>query len=215
MKKSKIQQLQKESLLDFLEQQYQAAENKEEIDYWSPISKIILESIELRNAKGMSQSTLANKMNTRQSVISRFENMGRIPSYDLIARISRALDNSPGITLYGDFMAIVPHEKQDLIRKLAREEMISTKELVQNILEQSIAKFEQIKRIDIDPSLKLSSVDSNSIIESSTMFPKSNIQNLALADTTSTVVDDLFTRRRYEKKNITYSSRRNFIRRIS
>jgi len=191
MKKSKIQQLQKESLLDFLEQQYQAAENKEEIDYWSPISKIILESIELRNAKGMSQSTLANKMNTRQSVISRFENMGRIPSYDLIARISRALDNSPGITLYGDFMAIVPHEKQDLIRKLAREEMISTKELVQNILEQSIAKFEQIKRIDIDPSLKLSSVDSNSIIESSTMFPKSNIQNLALADTTSTVVDDL------------------------
>jgi transcriptional regulator with XRE-family HTH domain len=87
----------------------------------------------------MSQSDLADLMKTKQSVISRFENMGRLPNYDFIARLSSALGHSPGMTLYGDYMALVPHEQQPIIKQLAEKGNLSTKTFVQRILDQSIA----------------------------------------------------------------------------
>lgn len=138
MKKSKIQELTEKSVTEMMDEQYLEADNTEELNYWAPISDIILESIELRNEKGLSQTELAKKMKTRQSVISRFENMGRVPSYDLIARLSYALDNKPGITLYGDYMVVVSPEKQYFIKELANRENIPIRKFVQNLLNQSI-----------------------------------------------------------------------------
>jgi len=136
--KENIHELKEESVLEMLEKQYQETDDKNALDYWEPISKIILESIELRDAKNMSQTDLAVAMNTKQSVISRFENMGRLPNYDFIARLSLALSHSPGMTLYGDYMAVVPLEKQGFIKELADKENISTKKYVQAILDQGI-----------------------------------------------------------------------------
>lgn len=136
--KENIHELKEESVLEMLEKQYQESDDKNALDYWEPISKIILESIELRDSKNMSQTDLAIAMNTKQSVISRFENMGRLPNYDFIARLSLALSHSPGMTLYGDYMAVVPLEKQSFIKELADKENISTKKFVQTILDQGI-----------------------------------------------------------------------------
>lgn len=131
-------EMKEESVLEMLEKQYQESDDKNALDYWEPISKIILESIELRDAKNMSQTDLAKAMDTKQSVISRFENMGRLPNYDFIARLSLALSHSPGMTLYGDYMAVVPLEKQSFIKELADKENISTKKFVQAVLDQGI-----------------------------------------------------------------------------
>ena len=138
MKKKIIQEIREESVLEMLDKQYLETDNKDELDYWTPLSKIILESIELRDSKGMSQTDLAKVMKTCQSVISRFENIGRLPSYDFIARLALALGHSPGMTLYGDYMAVVPIEKQNIIKEMADKENISTKKLVQTILDQSM-----------------------------------------------------------------------------
>ena len=148
------------SFSDILDSQYLEADNKKEIDYWSPLSKIIVESIELRGCKHLSQAELAKKMKTSQSVISRFENLGRIPSYDFIAKLSIALGHVPGITLYGDYMATVPIEKHDLIVKIAKENSISTQKLVQIILEQAIEKRENAI-YDTNKKLHDSVVDSD------------------------------------------------------
>lgn len=121
------------------------ADNKDELDYYAPYTKIIMESIELRDSKRISQNSLAELMNTKQSVISRFENMGRMPGYHFIARLALALDHSPGMTLYGDYMAVVPIEKQKLIKEQADMQRISTSRLVQSILDQGIAQY--IKKI--------------------------------------------------------------------
>ena len=80
-------------------------------------------------------------MKTTQSVISRFENMGRLPSYDFFTRLALSLNHSPGMTLYGDYMAVVPHEKQLFIKDLADGGKISTKKFVQDLLEQCISKM--------------------------------------------------------------------------
>lgn len=48
--------------------------------------------IEARHKKKISQATLAKKLNTRQSVISRVENMGTTPSLSFLRRLAKALD---------------------------------------------------------------------------------------------------------------------------
>lgn len=131
-----------ESVTDMLDKQYFETGNKAELNYYAPLSKLIMESVELRDLKGMSQTDLAIGMNTRQSVISRFENMGRIPNYDFIARMSIALGHAPGVTLTGDYMAVVPLEKQELVKNAAETAGISTQSFLQGMLEKAVSALE-------------------------------------------------------------------------
>jgi ribosome-binding protein aMBF1 (putative translation factor) len=48
--------------------------------------------IKARLDKGMTQTELATAMNTKQSVISRAENGGSIPSVSFLKRLAKALD---------------------------------------------------------------------------------------------------------------------------
>ena len=50
--------------------------------------------IEARLKKGLSQQQLARQMGTRQSVISRLENVKTIPSLSFLKRLAEALDSS-------------------------------------------------------------------------------------------------------------------------
>src|SRR4030042_5940176 len=103
------------SAAEILDKQYLESENREAIDYWDPLAQIIMEMIEARHAQGLSQAGLATLMKTKQSVISRFENMGRKPNYDFFARLSIALKHAPGATLYGEYMAVLPIEEQGVV----------------------------------------------------------------------------------------------------
>ena len=124
---------------DLLETQYLEAPNRAEIDYARPLAQLTSECVELRDTLGLSQTQLAERMNTKQSVISRFENLdGRLPSYDFIARLSAALGHSPGMTLYGDFMATVPPSLQDVVKDLAGKEGVSTQRFVTATLERAL-----------------------------------------------------------------------------
>ncbi len=155
---SKYQKLAKKEVLEQIDEIYNDLDNKSDIDYWDPLSQIIIESVELRDFKGLTQSDLAKKMDTRQSAISRFENMGRIPTYDFIARLSISLENKPGMTLCGDYMAVVPFKKQLMVDELAKKENISSKKLIQNILEEGIEnKYSVFKGADAN-SYKVSTL---------------------------------------------------------
>lgn len=48
--------------------------------------------IKARIEKGLTQGQLAKKLKTRQSVISRFENAGTVPSISFLKRLAQALD---------------------------------------------------------------------------------------------------------------------------
>ena len=60
-----------------------------ELEY--QISRAIIRA---RIEKGYTQKQLADKMNTKQSVISRVENAGTVPSLSLLKRLAAALDTS-------------------------------------------------------------------------------------------------------------------------
>jgi transcriptional regulator with XRE-family HTH domain len=128
----------KETNKDLLDILFKEADNKFDLSYWTPLSKIITESIIARDALGLSQYELATTMNTTQSVISRFENMGRLPSYDFISRLSLSLGHELGITIFGEYMAVVPIEKQAVIKEIAESEGLEIKQFVQSMLEDTI-----------------------------------------------------------------------------
>jgi transcriptional regulator with XRE-family HTH domain len=111
----------------------------DQVEYWDSYARLIMETIESRHAQKVSQQALAQLMGTKQSVISRFENMGRLPSYDFIARLSMALGHSPGMTLYGEQMAVVPEAKHGLIKQLSEREGIPIQALVERIFERGMA----------------------------------------------------------------------------
>jgi len=130
-------------LLEFLEEEYESADNKDELDFWDPYSGLIAENLELRSKFSYSQSNLADKLKTKQSVISRFENLGRLPSYEFLTRLSKVYGHKLGVTLYGDFMAVVPLEKQELVKQWAKEKNQQTDNFIQELLKEQILKKEK------------------------------------------------------------------------
>ena len=133
-------------ILDLIDEIKNEGDDNSDLDYWNPLSKIIGESIEIRSLLGISQQDLAKEMDTRQSAISRFENMGRLPSYNFIARLALALGHKPGLTLYGEYMAIVPTEDQALINAEAKKSGISTQLYTQYLLERGVVKMKNINQ---------------------------------------------------------------------
>ena len=55
--------------------------------------------IKIRIDRGLTQSALAKKVNTKQSVISRMENIQSVPSLTFLKRVANALDSTLEIKL--------------------------------------------------------------------------------------------------------------------
>ena len=163
------------SAIDLLKEQYKESENKQEIDYWMALSKIVIESMTIRNQKELSQSDLARIMKTKQSVISRFENMGRRPNYDFISRLAIALGHPLGMTLYGDYMAVVPEEKQTVVKELAEKENLSTYEFIQELLEKAVESisipYVEVQSLDKDPEVLISGSVSQDVSSTLNSYP--------------------------------------------
>jgi transcriptional regulator with XRE-family HTH domain len=77
--------------------------------------------LKARLNKNMSQEELARRMNVKQSVISRFEHAGRIPTFEFLYRITKALDMNLLITPYGDRTIILSPEQFEKMMKHAHE----------------------------------------------------------------------------------------------
>ena len=72
-----------------------------------------------RLKKGISQQELAKRMDVQQSVISRFEHAGRIPTFEFLYRVARALDLQLMITPYGDRTVALSQEQARTLQDMA------------------------------------------------------------------------------------------------
>ncbi len=64
---------------------------KAEYDRLGPIFAIVGEMIEARQAAGLTQTDVAVRMGTTQSVVARLENARHMPTFDMIARYAAAI----------------------------------------------------------------------------------------------------------------------------
>lgn len=86
------------------------------IDYkFSPIEELALEVINERLYNELTQSDLAKRMKTKQSVVSRFENLGRSPSLKWLIKIAEALGTRFRATIHGDYMYVVPRKYRTVL----------------------------------------------------------------------------------------------------
>lgn len=67
-------------------------EVKAEYERLGPIFAIVGELIDARQAAGLTQTQIAARMGTTQSVIVRLEKARHMPSFDLVARYAAAVD---------------------------------------------------------------------------------------------------------------------------
>ena len=66
-------------------------EVKAEYDRLGPIFAVVGEMIAARRAAGLTQTDIATRMGTSQSVVARLENARHMPTFDMIARYAAAI----------------------------------------------------------------------------------------------------------------------------
>ena len=66
-------------------------EIKAEYDRLGPIFAVVGEMIEARQAAGLTQTEIASRMGTSQSVVARLENARHMPTFEMIARYAAAI----------------------------------------------------------------------------------------------------------------------------
>ena len=113
------------------------------LDYYAPLNDLILEIVEERVRQNLTQRDLARRLRTRQSAISRFENLGRKPGFDFLYRVAKALGGKLFITIHGRYAALVPRKYREFIDELAQEQGENPETVVRNLLVEAI---EQKKR---------------------------------------------------------------------
>ena len=72
---------------------------KIEYDRLGPIYAVIGEMIDARQAEGLTQTDVARRMGTSQSVVARLENARHMPSFAMVNRYAAALDRRVDIRL--------------------------------------------------------------------------------------------------------------------
>ena len=82
----------------------------------SATEDLVIEAVNTRLEKGLTQKDLAAKLETTQSVVSRFENLGRQPTIKFVERVAKALGLRFRATLDGEFMYLVPKSIQQDVR---------------------------------------------------------------------------------------------------
>ncbi|MCD4700699.1 MAG: helix-turn-helix transcriptional regulator [Candidatus Aegiribacteria sp.] len=95
---------------------------------------LVFEAVRRRIELGLSQKDLADKINTTQSVISRFENLGRQPSISFLERIAKALDMKFSATLNGEYMYVVPYRLQSFVKSNSEVQEVPVKNFLTSTL---------------------------------------------------------------------------------
>ncbi len=74
-------------------------EVKAEYDRLGPIFAVVGEMIEARRAAGLTQTEIAIRMGTSQSVVARLEKARHMPTFEMIARYAAAIERRLDIHL--------------------------------------------------------------------------------------------------------------------
>ena len=125
-----------------------------------------------RVRRDQTQQQLADLLGTTQSVISRFENLGRKPSIDFLGRIASALGHKLCVTIFGEYCHLLTAEQRDSVERIADVRGESESNVLDRLFSSSLRHLEE--RIKWT---KIENVETNLI-----KYPDSEETELVLAD---------------------------------
>lgn len=120
----------------------------------------------------LTQRQLADVLGTTQSVISRFENLGRKPSLDFLGRIATALGHKLCVTIFGEYNHLLTAEQRESVDNIAETRGESKQEIIDRLFSSSLKHLEE--RIKWT---KIENIETNLI-----KFPDSEETELILAN---------------------------------
>lgn len=91
-----------------------------------------------RANRGLTQTNLAEVMDTKQSVISRFENMGRKPSLRFLEKVSKALGHRLYVSIYGEYHAPLTQEFIDKVDCISEATQMRKEDVVRDLRDSSL-----------------------------------------------------------------------------
>lgn len=109
---------------------------------WGALASFLNDYELLKGLNKLTQADIAKKCATTQSAISRLERMKGKPTYELLRRLSTAVGGELFITPLGDVTITLPYDLHEKARDLAKEQEVSTHELLANILREGIESIE-------------------------------------------------------------------------
>lgn len=86
------------------------------------IHKVIAEMLGFRLRSKITQDELAQRMNIKQSVISRYEHVGRNPSIEFLYKVANGLGLQLFVTPFGDRTVVLTPEQKEILEKYTSEE---------------------------------------------------------------------------------------------
>ena len=146
---------------------------EKEINYERSIYEdLVVEVACERVNMGLTQQQLADALGTTQSVISRFENLGRNPSLDFLNRVASALGHKLCVTIFGEYCHLLTAEQRESVERIAETRDESKQEIIDRLFSSSLRHLEKCIKWT-----KIENVETN-LIE----FPDSEETKLVLAN---------------------------------
>jgi len=102
------------------------------------LSEFILDIVDLRRRKNISQKELAEIMGTKQTSISRFENLNTNPKINYLYKITKALGENLYISPFGNYSYTIPLIQQNEFKAIAKENGNSPKEELKELVKNHI-----------------------------------------------------------------------------
>jgi transcriptional regulator with XRE-family HTH domain len=103
-------------------------------DKMEALASFIVDYEYLKNKQSYSQENIARKAGTTQSAISRLVRMKGKPTYDLLQRVSSAVDGKLFISPLGEFTTTLNYEFHDRAISYAEKEGVEVSTLLRRIL---------------------------------------------------------------------------------
>jgi len=103
-------------------------------DKMDALASFIVDYEYLKNKQSYSQENIARKAGTTQSAISRLVRMKGKPTYDLLQRVSSAVDGKLFISPLGEFTTTLNYEFHDRAISYAEKEGVEVSSLLRRIL---------------------------------------------------------------------------------
>lgn len=95
------------------------AEFDDDLDYYYLNSNAILDLIEIRREKGLTQADVAAMIGTKQAAVSRFERYSCEPTLKFIHKYARALGAKLLLTPYGKYTIVMKETEYKAMEELA------------------------------------------------------------------------------------------------
>ena len=117
---------------------------EKEIGYERSIYEDLVVEVACERARiGLTQQQLADALGTTQSVISRFENLGRKPSLDFLDRVASALGHRLGVTIFGEYCHLLTAKQRESVDSIADTQGESKQEIIDRLFSSSLKHLEE------------------------------------------------------------------------